>query len=58
MSIHIDFYFGEKKAHRIMPVIMATFVKKKWHKLDRISFYPSFAVLFGSENVIDRPSIK
>ncbi len=46
------FYFGQKKAHRVMPGLMINFEKKKWHKLDRVLFFPSVTVLFGSENVI------
>ena len=46
------FYFGQKKAHRIMPGLMLNFEKRRWKKIDRIWFYPNFTVLFGSENVI------
>jgi hypothetical protein len=46
------FYFGEKNAHRIQPGLMLTLEKRKWHRLDRILFFPSANVLFGSENVI------
>ena len=46
------FYFGKKNAHRIQPGLMLTLQKKKWHSLDRIVFFPTVTVLFGSENVI------
>ncbi len=46
------FYFGEKNAHRILPGVMVTLEKKKWHKLDRVLLFPSINLLFGSENVI------
>ena len=54
MTFRLDyyFYFGQKRAHRIMPAVMVNFEKKKWHKIDRILFFPTIAVLFGSENVI------
>lgn len=45
------FYFGKKNAHRIQPGIMATFQKRNWLKMDRILFFPTISVLFGSENV-------
>ncbi len=46
------FYFGQKKAHRIMPGVMVSLEKRKWRKLDRILFFPTITVLFGSEKVI------
>jgi hypothetical protein len=46
------FYFGEQHAHRIMPGIFVTLEKRKWFNLDRVVFFPSFNVLFGSENVV------
>ena len=46
------FYFGEKIAHRIMPSLGINLVKRKWGGLDRVSFYPTFNVLFGSEEII------
>ncbi len=45
------FYFGEKIAHRIMPSLGINLVKRKWKGLDRVSFYPTINVLFGSEEI-------
>ena len=45
------FYFGDKTAHRIMPSLGYNFVKRKWAGLDRISFYPTINVLFGTEEI-------
>ena len=47
------FYFGDKVAHRIMPSLGVNLVKRKWKGLDRISFYPTFNVLFGTEEVVN-----
>lgn len=44
------FYFGQKTAHRIMPGIFFTLQKRNWLGLDRITLYPSFNLLLGSEN--------
>ena len=35
-----------------MPGVMVSLEKRKWRKLDRILFFPTVTVLFGSENVI------
>ncbi len=45
------FYFGQKKAHRIMPGIGVNLVKRKWAGFDRVSFYPSINILFGTEEI-------
>lgn len=52
--IRLDYYlyFGQKTAHRIMPSIGATFVKKKWLGFNRISIYPNLNVLYGTEEVV------
>jgi hypothetical protein len=54
VTLRVDYYyfFGQKSANRIMPALMITLEKKKWRSLDRISFFPSFSVLYGSEWVI------
>ncbi len=44
------YYFGDRTAHRIMPSIGLNLVKKKWLGLDRISVYPTFNVLFGTDD--------
>lgn len=43
------FYFGEKNAHRIMPGLGLNLEKRKWHGIDRILFFPSANILFGTE---------
>ena len=47
------FYFGEKNAHRIMPGIGLNLEKRKWHGIDRILFYPSTNILFGTEVITE-----
>lgn len=47
------FYFGERTAHRVMPTIGLNLVKRNWLGFDRVMFFPSFAVLFGSEQVTE-----
>ena len=44
------YYFGDKSAHRIMPSIGLNLVRKKWLGLDRVSIYPTFNVLYGSDD--------
>ncbi|NJN42031.1 MAG: hypothetical protein HC811_07240 [Flammeovirgaceae bacterium] len=44
-------YFGDKVGHRLMPGISLNFEKKNWSKLQRVLFYPSINVLFGSEEI-------
>jgi hypothetical protein len=44
------FYFGDRTAHRIMPGIGLNLIKKKWLGLDRVSVYPAFNVLFGTDD--------
>lgn len=41
--------FGEKVGHRLLPGVMLNLEKRNWQKIDRILFYPSINVLFGSE---------
>lgn len=48
-----QFYFGDKVAHRINPSLIINLEKTKWGKIDRISFYPTFSVLFGSEQITE-----
>ncbi len=52
--LRLDYYlyFGQKTAHRIMPSLGLNLVKKNWLGFSRISFYPNFNVLFGSEETI------
>jgi hypothetical protein len=46
-----QFYFGEKQAHRITPSVMYNFQKRNLGKITRISFFPTVAVLLGSEQI-------
>lgn len=48
-----QFYFGDKVAHRINPVVMINFEKSQWGKIDRLAFYPMVSVLFGSEQITE-----
>lgn len=41
--------FGEQVGHRLLPGVMLNLEKRNWKKIDRILFYPSINVLFGSE---------
>lgn len=47
------FYFGEKNAHRIMPGLGLNLEKRKWHGIDRILFFPSANILFGTEVITE-----
>ena len=48
-----QFYFGDKIAHRLIPGISLNLEKVNWHKINRISFYPTINVLFGSEIITE-----
>jgi hypothetical protein len=50
-------YFGDKSAQRLMPAIMINFTKKNWLGFSKISFFPTFTMLAGTE-VIDRTRIR
>ncbi len=47
------FYFGEKNAHRIMPGLGLNLEKRNWKGIDRILFYPSANILFGTEVITE-----
>jgi hypothetical protein len=47
------FYFGEKNAHRIMPGLGLNLEKRNWKGIDRILFYPSMNILFGTEVITE-----
>lgn len=47
------FYFGEKNAHRIMPGLGLNLEKINWRGFDRILFYPSANILFGTEVITE-----
>lgn len=46
-----QYFFGDKKAHRISPSVMLNLEKKNLGKINRISFFPTVSVLFGSEQI-------
>lgn len=52
-----SFYFGDKSAQRVMPSLMINLTKKNWLGFSKISFFPSFTMLAGSED-IQRTSIR
>ena len=47
------FFFGDKSVHRVLPGVMLNFEKRNWKKVNKILFYPSFNVLFGSEKITE-----
>lgn len=47
------FFFGDKSVQRILPGVMLNFEKRNWKKINKILFYPSFNVLFGTEKVTE-----
>ena len=51
ISASYSFYFGDANAHRIMPGISLIIEKKKFLKLDRVSFTPGFFLLLGDETI-------
>ncbi len=55
LVLRLDYflYFGERSAHRIMPSIGLNLVKRNWLGFDRVAFFPSFSVLFGSELITE-----
>jgi hypothetical protein len=52
-----SYYYGEKNAHRLMPAVMFNLTKKNWLGFSKVSFFPTFTVLAGSEDV-ERTRIK
>ncbi len=53
MRLDYYFYFGDRTAHRVMPSLGLNLMKRNWLGFDRIMFFPSIAVLFGSELVTE-----
>lgn len=58
VTFRLDYflYFGDKTGHRIMPGVFVNLEKRNWHKISRILLYPSFNVMFGSEEVTQQIS--
>ncbi len=54
-TLRLDYqlFFGDKIAHRINPSVMLNLEKRKLGKIDRVAFYPTTSVLFGSEQVTE-----
>ncbi|HTE33130.1 MAG TPA: hypothetical protein VK666_22255, partial [Chryseolinea sp.] len=52
-SFNYAFYFGDAYVNRLMPGISVILQKRKFLGLDRISFSPSFYVLFGDETLTE-----
>lgn len=55
VTFRLDYllFFGDKSAHRINPSVMLNLEKTKLGKIDRIAFYPTASVLFGSEQITE-----
>lgn len=49
LTTNYSFYFGEQRAHRIMPCLTLTLQKRKFWNIDRIAFMPSVFALMGDE---------
>ena len=56
VTFRLDYYlyFGEKTGHRIMPGVFVSVEKKNWRGIKRIVLYPSFNVMFGSEQITEQ----
>lgn len=55
VTLRLDYqlFFGDKTAHRINPSVMLNLEKKKLGRIDRIAFYPTASVLYGSEQITE-----
>lgn len=53
VTVRLDyaFYFGDQNAHRLTPGIVLSLRKYNFLGLDRISFTPSYQILFGSATI-------
>lgn len=51
LRIDYSYYFGRQDAHRLAPGIVVSLRKYNFIGLDRISFTPSYQVLFGSATI-------
>jgi hypothetical protein len=49
LSTTYSFYFGDSRAHRIMPGINIMMEKEKFINIDRVAVTPSFFMLLGNE---------
>lgn len=55
VTLRLDYqlFFGDKTAHRINPSLMLNLEKTKLGRIDRIAFYPTASVLYGSEQITE-----
>lgn len=49
LTANYSFYFGDQRAHRIMPCLTLTLQKRRLWNIDRIAFMPSVFALMGDE---------
>lgn len=48
-----NFFFGDLLSHRFTPAVGFALTKKKWLKLDRVSFIPTVGLWYGSDMVTE-----
>jgi hypothetical protein len=55
VTLRMDYqlFFGDKTAHRINPSVMLNLEKAKLGRIDRIAFYPTASILYGSEQITE-----
>lgn len=55
VTLRLDYqlFFGDKRAHRINPSLMLNFEKTKLGRINRLAFYPTASVLYGSEQITE-----
>jgi hypothetical protein len=55
VTLRMDYqlFFGDKIAHRINPSIMLNIEKTKLGRINRLAFYPTASVLYGSEQITE-----
>jgi hypothetical protein len=53
LKLDYYYYFGSETAHRVIPSVAIVFEKTNWGKAKRLSFSPSFAIMFGTENSVN-----
>jgi len=55
VTLRLDYqlFFGDKIAHRINPSVMLNFEKTKLGRINRLAFYPTASMLYGSEQITE-----
>jgi hypothetical protein len=55
VTLRLDYqlFFGDKIAHRINPSVMLNFEKTKLGRVNRLAFYPTASILYGSEQITE-----